>query len=309
MYSRRGPHQSGRFANDWYVIGSWRDPAMSTRPNDPIFVLRASAQVAGRAMGPTARALCVLVVTIFGLAVAHTHAQAAANQKGPRIPAGFSRLTDAFWEGPWVFVAGTDGTPIARLHNTQGQLTNGPIPIRLDDGSVGAMRVAKESFDDHWLDIVDSAGLPAVHLPLWAAYGAFDVVPVDLIGGPGDELIIVRIPGHASPRYGPELRIWRVASNKSFDLIEERFSVGDERFSVGEWLGTVEGAVSCAAWRTRLFINPSERKPRSIALHADFAADDWPAPGCHLSPQGGKEMAGLARGHVLHFKAGAYRRR
>jgi hypothetical protein len=42
---------------------------------------------------------------------------------------------------------------------------------------------------------------------------------------------------------------------------------------------------------------------------AQTATDQPDSPGCHLSPQGAKEMAGLARGHVLQFKAGAYRRR
>jgi cyclopropane fatty-acyl-phospholipid synthase-like methyltransferase len=32
------PEVERRFASDWQVIDSWKDPAMSTRPNDPIFV-------------------------------------------------------------------------------------------------------------------------------------------------------------------------------------------------------------------------------------------------------------------------------
>lgn len=37
---------------------------------------------------------------------------------------------------------------------------------------------------------------------LWAAYGMFDIVPVNLVDGPGDELVIVRVPLHESPPIG-----------------------------------------------------------------------------------------------------------
>jgi 2-polyprenyl-3-methyl-5-hydroxy-6-metoxy-1,4-benzoquinol methylase len=32
------PEIERRFAADWQLLGSWRDPAVSTRPDDPIFV-------------------------------------------------------------------------------------------------------------------------------------------------------------------------------------------------------------------------------------------------------------------------------
>jgi hypothetical protein len=74
------------------------------------------------------------------------------------------------------------------LHNTMGALTNRPLPIRLDDGTTGTVRVESrpctaaddcEPFDcgcplpyeSYWIDVDDSVGRTVAHLHLWAVYG------------------------------------------------------------------------------------------------------------------------------------------
>ena len=78
-------------------------------------------------------------------------------------------------------------------------------------------------------------------------------------------------------------------------------------FLMGGHLRTIEGAVPCAYWRTRLSVNLDAPKPRRIARRAEFAASDWPETGCHLSREGAKEMAAVKRHQVLAFENGAYR--
>jgi hypothetical protein len=142
----------------------------------------------------------------------------------------------------------------------------------------------------------DSLGRTVAHLHLWAAYGVFDIVAVDLVDDPGDELMIIRVPAHASPRVGPELKIWKLAPTNPVDLLD--------RLAVAGWLGTKKGAVSCAGWRTSLSVNPMGAKPRSIALLGEFAGID-----CDLNKQGSDRVATLKRGQVLHFQRGKYRLR
>jgi hypothetical protein len=141
------------------------------------------------------------------------------------------------------------------------------------------------------------------HRHLWAAYGVFDVVPVDLIDGPGDELVIVRIPNRGSPPHAPELQIWNLGSATRADLVEH----------VDDWFAgrfdTTEGAIPCARWRTRLFVKPNDLKPRPIALHADLAAEDWPPSGCHLTKKGASTVAVVRAPRVLSFERGKYRMR
>jgi hypothetical protein len=260
-----------------------------------------------------------VVVAIVAIVSVHTTGQQTGdNRLEPRMPAGFRAFDAAFWEGPWVSAQnGTTPKALPALHNTMGALTNGPLPIRLDDGSTGTVRIESrpctaadhcEPFDcgcplpyeSYWIDVDDSVGRTVAHLHLWAAYGVFDVVAVDLVDGQGDELMIIRVPAHASPRVGPDLKIWKLAPTKPIDLVDP--------LAVAGWLGTTKGAVSCAGWRTSLSVNLMGAKPRPIALQGEFAAmTDWQP--CDLNRQGSGRVATLKRGQVLHFQGGKYRLR
>jgi hypothetical protein len=141
-------------------------------------------------------------------------------------------------------------------------------------------------------------------LPLSAAYGVFDLVPVDLVDGPGDELVIVQIPTHASPPIGIDLRIWKLGATVSVDLVEP--------LRVAGYLETIERAVPCARWRVHLLLDPLAAKPRRISLVGEFAAEVDPSQPmwiCHLSRRGAKGAAALRRGENLRFSDGRYRLR
>ena len=242
------------------------------------------------------------------------------NNRGARIPAGFAKLDDAFWKGSWIYSSGTQRAAIAGLHHTMGAASVDAMPIRLDDGSTGTLRVTAGpcttidecgpsdcgcfAVDSFWIDVTDSRGHRAAHLHLWAAYGNFDVIPVDLVDGPGDELVIVRMHQRAAPPPGPDLKLWKVGATKPTDLIQRKGD--DELFFLGGRLLTVEGAVPCAQWRTRLTVNLDAPKPRPLARRAEFAASDWPDAGCHLSREGAEEMAALKRHQLLRFEKGGY---
>lgn len=266
-----------------------------------------------------AHSLRILAVAILA-AGAYVQAH-QANNRAQRIPAGFEKLDDEFWNGPWVYSSGKQPAAIAGLHHAMGKASTGPMPIRLDNGSIGALHVtagpctADEcgpddcgcfAADSFWIDVSDSLGRSVARLHLWAAYGHFDVIPVDLIDAPGDELLIIRSPGRAAPPLGPDLKIWTLGSTKPTDLIPRK-SDEDLVFLAGR-LRTVEGAIPCASWRTRLSVNLDEPKPRWITRRAEFAAHDWPQS-CHLSEEGKKEMTAVKRHQVLVFADGAYRLR
>src|SRR5205814_1635360 len=128
------------------------------------------------------------------------------------------------------------------------------------------------------IDVEDEAGRTVAHLPLSAAYGVFDLVPIDLVDGPGDELVIVRIPGHASPPLGIELRIWKLGATVPVDLVEP--------LRVAGYLDTIERAVPCVRWQVHLLLDPLAAKPRRISLVGEFAAEVDPSDPtwtCHLN--------------------------
>jgi hypothetical protein len=155
--------------------------------------------------------------------------------------------------------------------------------------------------DSYWIDAFNSKGQRKAHLHLWAAYGVFDVVPVDLIDGPGDELVIVRTPAHSSPPHPPDLKIWKIQSSRPRDLVVPS---GQEKRFAGR-LDSGDQAVFCANWRSLLFVNPDAPKPKPISLRVDLAA----APGGQLNSNGAAQWKRLNRELVLRYKAETYQLR
>jgi hypothetical protein len=222
-------------------------------------------------------------------------------------PAGFVLRDDSFWNGPWAREAvGAASKPLAALDNTNGQPTNGPAPIRLDDGSEGTLRVESRPCtpsddcapydcgctvdrDSYWIDVADAHGRAVAHMHLWAAYGKFQIVPVDLIDGVGDELLIVRVPAHSSPPIGYDLKIWKIGATTPVEI------GGSERLA-----NTFNSLpFGCARWRDVMSIDRTAAKPRPITLQTEFGA---PAC-CHVYAEDAAEVADLRRDHVLRFDA------
>jgi hypothetical protein len=229
----------------------------------------------------------------------------AQSSSRARIPEGFAKLTPDFWRGPWVFDGGDSGEPLPRLHHTLNDRSVGPIPIRLDDGSTGTLRVIPQSMPDaFWIEVDDSTGKRVLRLDYQAAYGAFDVVPVDLLDGPGEELMTIQMGAHSSPPMPPDLTIWRIDPPRAVDIIRRRIPY--DLLPVGGRLITFDTAIPCAEWRARLFVDRNDPKPRPIAWRVDFAADGWPPNGCRLTQQGKTRMADVRDGQILRFTNGKY---
>ena len=275
---------------------------------------------------PTIR-MCVLVLFAGLTVVPAWRPQAAAQKRGfdPAFPNGFQRLDDSFWEGPWVFTGFGSERDLPRWHNydaLRGR-PNTSMLFHFDDGTVGTLRSYAGPClnlaecggprgdcgcfenDSYWIDVINSTGKTSAHLHLWAAYGSFDVVPIDLVDGRGDELIIVRTPQHAAPPHGPDLKIWKLDTGRAVDLLDRL----EEWFDVAGYVGTVQGAIPCARWQTRLVVDLGTARPRSIRLLPGFAAEDWPESGCLLSDEGAKQVAELRRDRRLRFADGKYRLR
>ena len=231
------------------------------------------------------------------------------------LPPGFDMLTDAFWGTPWVFDAAAMALPAA--HYAIGRTTTSPLSIRLDDDTRGTLRAESrpcapgddcEPFDcgcplddeSFWVEVVDGRGESVARMHLWAAYGIFDIVPVDLVGGPGDELVIVRIPAHASPPVGHDLKIWSLGRTKPVDLVE--------RIKVAGLFDTQP--IGCARWRMRLVIDVTAVKPRNVSFESRFAARRGTAASsaaCWLPDTELTRHASLKRGYMLRFDQGRYR--
>jgi hypothetical protein len=125
------------------------------------------------------------------------------------------------------------------------------------------------------------------------AYGKFQIVPVDLVDGVGDELVVVRVPNHFSPPIGYDMKIWKLGAAKAIEL------GGIER--VANLLETQP--IGCARWRTVVSIDRSAAKPRSIALRTDFGSTAC----CRIATEEADSIAVRRRGHLLRFDSSSGR--
>ena len=225
------------------------------------------------------------VALIFALSLASVAAQQIPGCQEPP-PAGFRPFDDLNKKEPWLDVGGS--------FRLEAEAT------RLDDGSRAIIRVrpgpctgrecepARSSFeqDSFWITI-DAEGREAARIHVWAPYGEIDVIPQDLVGGPGDELLIVRIRGRASPPLGNEVRIVQLEEREAREL---------GRFQLGGNL--VTHPVACARWRTSLVVNPDDPKPRAVTLRRVFYA----MPCCRILDDSVAELKQLRRDERVQFQ-------
>jgi hypothetical protein len=245
-----------------------------------------------------------LIVLLLALPIG----QPAAEQ----TPAGFAELTDVFWTQPWL--VDQRGSPVSSLRHTMHPSSGEQIAIRLDDGRRGTLRVSAgscatpaecEPFDcgcplkdeSYWVEIMDAEGVQIARQHLWAAYGDFDIMPVDLVDGPGDELIIVRVPGHSSPPAGHDLKIWQLRANKVIDLV-----------GATAVAGLLESRpMGCARWRAQLIVDSAAPKPRALTQRAEFAmpfSSRTDAPACELTADGKERHTALSRSTAPSYRRG-----
>src|SRR6185436_15253147 len=204
-----------------------------------------------------------------------------------RIPSGFRATDDiaAFWDPPWVQarIGGGSFRPIALQIGLGTYEPSGywSRPIRLDNGTTGTLRVSLySSLPRDWeharIQLRNPDDTIRTEFEMYPAYGQLNIVPIDLVGGPGDELIVVAIKTHASPPVGHHLTVWRISTPMP-ELISERFEVSNLFFS---------DLIGCARWKSMATVDLDATKPRSIVLQAQFAASTrgyQPNAECHLT--------------------------
>jgi hypothetical protein len=148
--------------------------------------------------------------------------------------------------------------------------------------------------ESYFIVATNSSGAVVSRLHLWAAYNDFEVVPVDLIDGPGDELVVVRTVAHGSPRMGNDLKIWKLGEGQPSELLQPDFSVGAP---------TSTFPFACVFWRTDAVVDLSQPKPRSIQLRGRV---DYRPPCCLESDDDVQELRTVLRGQVLRFTNDTY---
>src|SRR5688572_11096254 len=132
-----------------------------------------------------------------------------------------------FGRGPWIFLQRGDGAAVPAL-TLWGDWAGGIGQMRLDDGRIGNVSVKHATCkppercepidcgclatDRYRVTVSDPFGAIVASTDVWAAYGDFHIVPFDLVDGPGDELLIVRVLGRSAPPKGHDLKILQITS-------------------------------------------------------------------------------------------------
>lgn len=220
-------------------------------------------------------------------------------------PAGFGELDEVVWSAPWVHAAGPPHKPLPSMH-FDGHTLSGSNTVKLDDGRSGTLKVDARpcappepcaaqdcgcfAHDSFWISVLDPTGRVVASRHLWAAYGFFDTVAVDLIDGPGDELFVIRSPGRGAPPIGRDLKILSVSSERQILL-----SDGAEPVWLAQNIGSTP--VACARWRSRLEVDLTESKPRVLTLITNVGA----APCCRVFDEEQRSLPIVRARRVLRF--------
>jgi hypothetical protein len=191
------------------------------------------------------------------------------------------------WQAPWVFeTRGAQRRTLAalKLNVNENSSQIGKIPIRLDDGSLGALSVAAGPCgpndactgprddcgcfenDSYWIRIADRSGRQIKRLHFWAAYGAFQIVPVDIVDGPGDELLIFRMHARGAPKIGYDIKIWAI------DQATPRQLANGEHVAAWLPIRKTTFAVPCVQWKMTFSVNPAMTKPRPLEIRIEVGA-------------------------------------
>ncbi len=223
-------------------------------------------------------------------------------------PTGFRLLNSRAgpldpWDRPWALARTKSGTAPLRVHRFGASETSSPIPLRLDDGTTGRLHVIERECsrgedcspydcgctaraESYWIEIRRRDGSLLSRKHLWAVYARFQIVAVDLIDGPGDELLVARTPAHASPPIGWDLKIWRIGTQ-----IAESGSLPHLTYSLPS------NSAGCAWWIAMLTVDTNAAKPRDISVRTEFGRVDC------CTGVSTQHAASLKLPHALRFDA------
>jgi len=212
----------------------------------------------------------------------------------------------------WVVAESASGLmPLPAIDGAFRQLSTPSLPFRFDDGSIGRVSVETRGCaasdgcapdtcgpDDSVLfQVVDASGQRVATWLRCAAYGAFSLVPVNLLGGSGDELMFVYRYARSSPPQGLDLTMW------SLETREPR--VISDTIRVAGYLSTPCGALPCMRWQAQVALERDTRTPRVLRLRAAFTP--FSESMAELDRRGQREAAALRAGPVLEYRGGRYR--
>ena len=202
-------------------------------------------------------------------------------------------------------------TPLPAIDGQDFQPPTPPLDFHFDDGSVGRVAVERRACessdgcapgdcgndDNALIQVKNSAGQRVATWLRCAAYGNFSLVPVDLIDGPGDELIFLYRYGRSSPPRGVDLTMWSLRSSQPESI--------SDTIRVADYVSTACGAVACVWWQMRLVVGENSRRPRRITLRAAF--EPFNGSMANLDRLGRREAAALGATPVLVYRDGRYR--
>ena len=210
-------------------------------------------------------------------------------------------LSIDYWSRPWAFSVTRSRTrPLAYINNRFSD-ASGSLSVVLDDGRRGKLTVEARpcdpdrdcdrladcgcfAEDSYWLDVADRQRRVVARVHLWAAYGVFMVAAVDLVDGPGDELVILRVPNRGSPPVGLDMKISTVHQEEPELLFDS-----DSKVAGLFW-------PTCAGFRTTVSVDLESPKPRDLTLQTEFGA----MADCDVSVER-SQLDDLKRIRVLSF--------
>lgn len=210
-------------------------------------------------------------------------------------------LADSY-RGPWMFDSrDRHWRPVKTIDNSYLRARRGPLAIRLDGGRRGFVSIRQQACagaadcspadcgcfaeDSYMVRVTDDRGRKVAETQLWAAYGNYQLAAADLLGGDGDELLVVRQPNRGSPVYRYDLKVMRIGGKKIAEIgrIE----------SICDWLY----CCGCSVWRDDVTI-VGNAKPYDLTLRRRVLQLNGCAEG---EPE--KEVG---RRRVVSYRHGAY---
>lgn len=243
--------------------------------------------------------IMIALLTVLAPGAGPLVSQKKAHPCKEPLPKGIKARDEISYSGPWVYeeIPAHGVKPISGIDNSHGRPRNGPIKVRLDDDSFGTLFVEQKqcgpgdncspedcgcfAWDSYWIHVKDAEGKAEADFHLWSAYGYFQIVPVDLVDGPSDELLIFWKPNRGSSLFTYGLKIWKLGKKKPIDLGSVESVLGWQQ----QW---------CSVWRDRVHVEKSA-KPRNLILRRDIAAEP-----CCVSAQ---EARDVGRRRILRFSA------
>jgi hypothetical protein len=143
-----------------------------------------------------------------------------------------------------------------------------PLALRLEDGTLGKVTVedvvqdpnVTHFADDYIIRVLSSRRETLAAIPLEASYSIFQLTVADIVGGPGEEILVVSQQGRGSTVLYRILQIYSLEGKKVIDR---------GHFGIATFV------TNCAFWNEAVII-PKTGKPMALGLARAFYTKDCP---------------------------------